>query len=294
MTMAYTINPNLPRLRMEAVKLVRSGQSIRSVARHFGYSHGAVIRWLAHARDLRPQAQTIPTRSSRPRHHPRELPEEVVSAILHVRAETRRCAEVVHHLLGQDGITVSLSSVKRVLRRHGLVNHSKWKKWHTYPPRPVPETPGTLVEIDTIHDGEHADRLYVYTLIDVCSRWAHAWPAERITTHRSLRFIERAHRAAPFSFQTLQSDHGAEFSKWLTVQLQARRIAHRHSRVRMPSDNGHLERFNWTLQDECLRRNPRSFASYRRAVTEYLHYYNHERPHLGLGMKTPLEVVTSY
>jgi len=37
MYMAYTSNPKLPKLRMEAVRLVRSGQSIRQVARHYGY-----------------------------------------------------------------------------------------------------------------------------------------------------------------------------------------------------------------------------------------------------------------
>ncbi|PIR55644.1 MAG: IS6 family transposase, partial [Parcubacteria group bacterium CG10_big_fil_rev_8_21_14_0_10_46_32] len=27
---------------------------------------------------------------------------------------------------------------------------------------------------------------------------------------------------------------------------------------------------------------------------DFIHYYNTERPHMGLNMKTPLEVITSY
>ncbi|PIR80860.1 IS6 family transposase, partial [Candidatus Kuenenbacteria bacterium CG10_big_fil_rev_8_21_14_0_10_39_14] len=27
---------------------------------------------------------------------------------------------------------------------------------------------------------------------------------------------------------------------------------------------------------------------------EFIHYYNTERPHMGLNMKTPMEVVQSY
>lgn len=292
--MSYTMNPHLPKLRMQAVRMVRSGRSIRSVARHLGFDHSALVRWMRRAENVARQSSVIPTRSSRPHHHPRQLSSATERAILQYRDRTRRCAEFVHHMVKKEGIAVSLSSVKRVLRRHGYTNHSPWKHWHAYPPRPLPETPGILVEIDTVHDGMSDERLYVYTLLDVCSRWAYALPCLTINTHRSLRFVEAARQDAPFSFRTLQSDHGSEFSKWLTVQLETRDIAHRHSRVRTPTDNGHVERFNRTLRDECLRRQPRSLRSWQRAIPEYLRYYNTERPHMGLDMHTPLEVVRRY
>lgn len=278
---------------MQAVRLVRTGLSTRRVARHFGFDHSTIVRWVQRAPE-NPKAWIIPTRSARPHNHPRQLSGDLVQTILAYRARYRRCAEFLQFMLQRDGCGVSLSSVKRTLQRHGLVNHSRWKKWHQYVPRPAPEKPGVLVEIDTIHDGRPGGQLYIYTLIDVCSRWAFAAAAERISTHRSLRFIARARKQAPFSFQTLQSDHGSEFSKWLTVQLQARAMMHRHCHVRSPAENGHLERFNRTIQEECLRRTPRSLSNYQKAISEYLHYYNTERPHLGLQMRTPLEVVQSY
>ena len=148
--------------------------------------------------------------------------------------------------------------------------------------------------MDTIHDGAPEQRLYVYTLIDVCSRWAYAEASLRITTHRSLRFIERGRGQAPFTFSTLQSDHGPEFSKWLTTQLTARGLTHRHSHIRQPNDNAHVERFNRTIQDECLSRLNRTLRSWQRGIPEYLRFYNTERPHMGLDMKTPLQVVPSY
>ena len=154
-----------------------------------------------------------------------------------------------------------------------------------------------LVEADAIHIMTLECRLYVYTLLDVHSRWAHAIPSERISTHRSLRFVEQAHDAAPFSFQTLQTDHGSEFSKWFTKRLDERGIAHRHSRIRTPNDNAHLERWNRTIQEECLSRVPRKLRVWQREIPEFLRYYNTERPHQGLGMKTPAEIlktVTSY
>ena len=294
MYMAYSNNPHLPRVRMEEViKVRRCGWSIRQAARYYGFSHGAVINWLnkTHCADAR---MVIPTLSSRPDHNPKELGSELVDAILDYRARYKRCAEVIHHLLVKDGYRVSLSSVKRTLRRAGLVNHTKWKRWHTYPAKPEPKTPGILVQIDTITDGPIGDRLYVYTLLDVCSRYAYAMPALSANTHQSTMFVRYAGATVPFPIVLVQSDHGSEFSRWFTIQVGRAGIEHRHSRVRRPTDNGHLERFNRTVQDECLSRVPRNLSSYQKAIPEYLHYYNTERPHLALNMRTPIEVVTSY
>lgn len=275
---------------MEAVRLVRAGWPVRRAARHLGFTHSAVVKWVKRA-PADPRARIIPTRSSRPYGHPRELPRDVVSAILAYRRQYHRGAEILRELLRRDGILVSLSSVKRTLRRNELTYPSKWKEWHQYPPRPVPTRPGILVEIDTILDGAPADRLCAYTLLDVCSRWAYARPALHINTHRSLAFVDAGRKAAPFPFKTVQSDHGAEFSKWFTKRILERGMVHRHSRVRQPNDNAHLERFNRTLQDECLSRLPRQLAVWRREIPEYLQWYNEKRPHLGLDMKTPTDIL---
>lgn len=263
MYMAYSRNPHLPRVRMEAVRLVRSGWSTVKVARHLGFSQSAVVKWVARAPDDR-RMQTIPTRSSRPHHHPLELSPEIVRAIIAYRMRYRRGAEVLQELMRRDGMLVSLSSVKRTLRRNELTYPSKWKRRHQYPLRPTSEAPEMLVEIDTVHDGAPEERLYVYTtLLDVYSRWAYAIPALHINTHQSLRFVDASCAMAPFEFATLQSDHGSEFSKWFTKRIMERGMAHRHSRIRQLNDNAHLERFNRTIQEECLARVPRTLRSWQ-------------------------------
>lgn len=148
--MPYTTNPHLPRLRMEAANLVlKDGWSTRDTARHYRFNQSTIARWVLKARMT--NRNLIATESSRPHHHPNELPTELVKAILGYRHERNQCAEILHYRLAKDGYDVSLSSVKRVLRRHGMSRFSRWKKWHQYPLRPIPETPGLLVEIDTIH-----------------------------------------------------------------------------------------------------------------------------------------------
>lgn len=250
MYMAYTTNPKLPKLRMEAVMKIRAGWSIRQTARYYGYEPSTVMRWVKRAeRDHLHGRNVLPTESSRPRSHPKELPEELVRQIVEYRWRTKRGAEFIHFMLSRDGVDVSLSSVKRTLKRHGLTRYSKWKKWHKYTPRPLPAAPGLLVEADTVHDGPVGAQLYVYTLLDVHSRWAYAEASPRIAASLSAGFVGRAQVQAPFFFSTVQTDHGPEFSKWFTKKLTEKEVTHRHSRVRTPNDNAHLERFNRTIQD---------------------------------------------
>lgn len=286
MYMAYTKNPHLPRVRMDAVKLIRDGWSYRKVARHTGFTIGTLSKWVRKADKLGRNQLWIPTESSRPKVSPRALPTETVRAIVEERLEHNRCAEVVHQAVVRDGTPVSLSSVKRTLaRQHLLKKRSPWKRPHDATPRPDVVNPGDLVELDTIHVVV-PERLYVYTLLDVFTRWAFAEVAKTIRVKNSLLFVRHAQTASPFPFSLLQSDHGSEFSHGFTLNVGT---AHRHTRVRKPNDNAHIERFNRTLQEECLNHVPVNIFQYQKALNEYLHYYNSERLHISLNFKTPLE-----
>lgn len=236
----------MPRVRGDAVALLAKGWSTREVARHLGYNQSTIARW-GQIAATRGQG-AIPTKSSRPKRSPRALPRVVVSAIIRERSLRQRCAEHVHHALEKQGIAVSLSSVKRTLdRTHLLKKRSPWKRPHDATPRPDAAFPGALLQVDTIHiiapDGS---RIYIYTLIDLHSRWAYAEVMERIGAEASARFLRHAATRASFPFVMVQSDNGPEFTIRFTHRLLARGIAHRHSRVRKSNDNAHVERFNRT------------------------------------------------
>lgn len=289
--MPYSLNPHLPRLRAKAVDMVHyQGKSIRAVARYFGVQPSTVSRWVKKV----PQAGAwdIPTDSSRPHHHPQDTPQTIVDRIKELRKQTGgRCAEVIHQMLLNEGTHVSLSTVKRILDRCGMTKKkSKWKKFFRSGKRPEAASPGHLIEVDTVHLYRHGtNTIYLYTLIDVYSRWAYVWSSARITSWMSVRFLQMAQRAAPFTFQCIQSDHGSEFSQHFSQRIHVR---HRHSRVRKPNDNAHVERFNRTIQQELL---PQVAAldvrKINRSLPRYLRYYNEERLHLGLKLKTPSQML---
>lgn len=111
MHMAYNNNPQMPRVRAEAVRLVRSGWSTRKVARHLGFTQSAIVKWMQRAPEDR--KRLIPTRSSRPHHHPKEISQELESLIIEYRHIYERDAIFIHYLLCESGVAVSLSTVKR-------------------------------------------------------------------------------------------------------------------------------------------------------------------------------------
>ena len=288
--MSYTINENMPKLRQRAAELVSKGWSARKVGRYLGFHHTAVMKWVRKSRKI--GYHPIPTRSSRPDHHPRQLDQKLVKAIIEKRLAVKRSAEVVHQELLNEHVSVSLSSVKRTLDRNHMLNkRNPWKRYHPPMDRPVVEKPGDLVQIDTIHLMAAGHRIYVFTLLDVYSRWAYARAYDRANVGSALDFLSRARAEAPFKFQMIQSDHGSEFSTHFTERAK---ITHRHSRVRRPNDNAHLERFNRTIQEECLRGIPNNVIQINKVLPGYLAHYNTKRLHFGINLKVPMQMMPSY
>ena len=286
--MSYSSNKNLPRIRREAAKLYFKGWSARKVGRYLGFHHTAVMGWVKRARKI--GDHPIPTRSSRPRSHPNQLGKEIIEKIVRTRLKHGRYAEAIHKELSNQGIKVSISSVKRTLNRnHLLKKRSPYKRVTLHVDRPKALKRGDLVQVDTIHLMiSEKKRIYVFSLIDVYSRDTYARSYERINGRTSIEFIKEAEKELSFHFNMIQTDHGPEFSKWFVSQI---RKNHRYSRIGRPNDNAHIERFNRTLQEECLNKIPREVEIINRALKEYLRYYKYERVHAGINFLTPAQVV---
>jgi transposase InsO family protein len=287
--MPYTTNKHMPRIRREAADLVRRGWSTRKVARHFGFSQSVIVKW--HKKSIKIGYHPIPTRSSKPKSHPKQLDDSTVRRIVALRIKTRRTSEVVHQHLLNEGIKVSLNSVRRTIDRHGLMKkRSPWKRYHPPTERPYPLKPGDLVEIDTIHTMQtEKRRMYTFVIIDVYSRWVYAKAYQRMNAATTLRFVKEAQRKASFNFNMIQSDHGPEFGRWFVSQVKK---SHRYTRIGKPNDNAHIERVNRTLQEECLDKQNNTPKAFNGALKKYMTYYNNERLHLGINCRTPRELIS--
>lgn len=285
--MAYTSNVNIGKVRVAAVRMVRDGKSTREVGRHFGFAQSTIVKWWKRRSETWHKKE-LPTRSSRPKTSPRRTSRDIEGMIVGVRKETKRCAEVVYEVLKSRNILVSLSTVKRVLNRYGcLKKRSPWKKRRIYPLRPDIAKQGDLVELDTIHFvDKEGKRSYVYTALDVYSRYGYASLSRKANTHKSLFFLKEVRKYFPFKISCLQTDNGPEFGKFFTDNCKTK---HRHNHPRSPNENGHLERFNRTIQEEMPRNNLCIFIE--KDIKEYLGHYNTKRLHMGINFKTPSQMI---
>lgn len=282
--MAYTTNEKVGRVRIAAIRMMERGKSSRETARYFGYNQSTIVRWFKRRGEAWHRTELL-TRSSRPHTSPLRTPRIIEAMIVAKRKKLKRCAEVVHEALRRDGVSVSLSTVKRVLARYGcLKKRSPWKKTRTYPIRPGIEKQGDLIQFDTIHLSLSGP--YVYTAIDVYSRYGYALVSKKANCIASLQFLRACRRYFPFPIRCIQTDNGPEFGKWFTDHCKT---MHRHNHVRRPNENGHLERFNRTLQEEIPKH--QLCITIPKDLRGYLKHYNRSRLHMGIKYKTPREML---
>lgn len=315
--MAYSTNPYLPKARAIAMQLlVRDGLPLQVVAHRCGVHRSTIWRWKRKwdavnadvqltnnnrptrnaGSSFRQAALTwlIPTFSSRPKTSPRAVADPVVQQVLHVRRTLNRCAEVVwHHLVTMLEVSISLSSVRRILRRHHCFDGArKPRVRRDNPHRPHVTRPGELVETDTIHhvDPSSGKRLYYYTVIDLFTRMTHVILVPKLSPGLAAQAVLEAQQSWGFTISMVQADNGPEYGRYFEQVMRAHGITTRHTRLHRPNDNAHVERFNRTIQTEAIGYYWRRSVPLRRqrdTLTTYLDYYNTKRVHLGIQMRIP-------
>lgn len=314
--MAYSINPNLPKARAIAMQLlVREQMPVQTVANRCGVHRSTIYRWkrkwdvlnqyvqmdnpnrpnriYSRSNHLARCTWRIPTDSAKPHTSPTAVSEELTQLVLAVRAQLKRCAEVVwHHLVTVLSVSVSLSSVRRILWRSGVARGRKNRVRRDNPMRPHVTAPGELVQTDTIHhiDPTSGKRLYYYTVIDLYSRMAYACLVPKLSPGLAAQAVLAAQRHWGFPLTMVQADNGPEYGRYFEQQMKRADIQTRHSRLHRPNDNAHIERFNRTIQEECIghywnRSVP--LPSQQAKLTAWLEYYNTRRVHLSLQLQTP-------
>lgn len=292
--MSYTTNPYAPKARMMARNdVVRHGLSITQAALKYGVHRSTIWRWVKAVKDRNLNGNTyLWTLSSAPHSHPNKIKPEIVERIIKTRKKLGRCAPIIHAQLKDQGMAVSLSTIERTLKRHNLTKKRKQLKDYTPVKRPPVLAPGNLVQADTIHFvNEDFKRSYIYSVIDLFSRLGYAEYHQSISYKISFRVLLHAQKYFGFPFQIVQTDHGSEFSPHLSYLLKRRNITLRHSRIRRPNDNAHIERFNRTLQEECFSSKFPMENTASIKLKRYIKFYNYKRLHLALNCQTPASFV---
>ena len=317
--MAYCTDKAIERQRGKALKeIFYEHRSVSQVARRYGRNRSTIYRWLEKWRELnnypdfnnygrprRLQGVTfrlsslkwlVPTLSSAPKVHPNALDERLVARIIATKLELGRSNLVVWLALQNENTEVSFSSVRRIVRRYKLqrvrlYGKKYWAK--NNPRRPAAESPGDLVEVDTVFLMNHfgGRDLYITNIIDVYTRLAHSYVDYSYSQTSTANAVLAAQKEFGFKFKIVQCDNGREFGERFKGILAKHNIPIRHTRVRKPNDNAHIERFNRTMRDESIGPyTARNLPEITKSIKEYLIYYNYVRIHTTLRM-TPMQVL---
>jgi len=282
---------------------VRTKRPIAELAR----SHGVDKSWLYRAlKRYRLEGEAgLVARSRRPHSSPTRISDRYEDEIVAIRKELldagydAGAATIQSHLERRCDSVPSMSTIWRVLKARGFVTPEPHKRPKSSYIRFVAEFPNETWQADVTHVRVADDVVFeVLNVIDDHSRLCVA--ARVFVTTRSPDVVRTLHKAAgqwgyPASFLT---DNGRIFTASkagdggaMEAELFSLGIASKHSRPYHPQTQGKVERFHQTVKKFLAKQTPATTKKQLQTQLDgFVVYYNAERPHRGVGRKTPLEV----
>jgi len=100
----------------------------------------------------------------------------------------------------------------------------------------------------------------------------------------------------PFKPIFIQTDNGLEFQQRFHEFCEGLKLQHHFIHKNTPNENAVIERSFRTDEEEFffrLSRRPKHYDELRQWLNEFLSFYNNERPHLGINLLTPSQVVAN-
>lgn len=297
--------PHEVKTREYAVKLYRSGNSVRFVCRKYHISKPSLMRWNKRYTGDR---SSLADRSHQPRtEHPNAHTEQELAWIRNLwrRNPNSTCLELYGKLL-KRGYTRNPNSLYRVMRRLGYITKPKIKNTSKYVPKPydTPKTLGVKWQIDVKHVPKAClskglapyTRYYQYTCLDEASRERFIYFYDEQTPMATVNFVQKAAEHFGYQPKEIQTDNGMEFT-WnvernkcmhpVDVLCQELHIKHHKIRPRTPRHNGKVERSHRTDNERFYSRNIFfSLEDLRKKGAKYLKQYN-TTPMRTLNYKTP-------
>lgn len=158
---------------------------------------------------------------------------------------------------------------------------------------------GDLFQIDTIVRFEHGIKRYIVTACDVVSKFAFSYTYKSHSSQNAADFAQKLIQVTPYPIKAIQTDNGSEFLKDLDQAIAKVGIVHFFTYPRCPKQNGVIERFNRSLQEEFVDFNAvlleeKDISDFNGLLINYLLWYNIKRPHFALKNLTPMQVVVEY
>lgn len=296
-------------MRIEPRKIIqtfKATQSVSAVVAILGINKSTVYRWLKRARSAYPygapkyRERGLKRKSTRPQRIHYALSSDERVRIEHLRQQYAYTAKKLKKV---GAITASVATIERYLKRRGL---SKERPRHRRPlcqdtiHMHVKNTATTgYLQMDVKYLTPELTGLpwtcFEYAIIDIYSRYKDAVILNQLDQDGAISALIEMVQRLPFQAVFVQTDNGLEFQSRFTEHAHALHLEHHHIHKSTPNENAVIERSFRTDEEEFIYFKA-PFTDYddlRQKYATWLHWYNNERPHLGINLQTPLEVITS-
>jgi transposase InsO family protein len=274
-------------------------RNVARTCRYFGISRKTYYKWKRRFDEHREAG--LCDRPRTPHRSPRSTPREVVSKILYLRQTyhfgPRRIADYLKRF---HDVSLAMSSVHRILRRHGLhrlpasqkhrPHGVRWKRYEK--PQPGHRLQLDVKFLERIPGTQK--RLYQFTAIDDCTRLRVLKVYDACNQRTAMQFIDEVVRRLPFRVHVIQTDNGAEFQSQFHWHVEGLDIRHAYIRPRTPHLNGKVERSHRVDDEEFYQLLDKDGITddihlFNEKLREWENYYNYHRPHGALDGQTPYE-----
>ena len=119
------------------------GSSLTEVSHHHGISRKTFYKWYGRYQESERDFHVLKDRSRRPHSHPRRVPKSLEERVVAMRRKTRYGPRRLAYYLAQEGISISVYGVYRVLQRADLIPR-RISRPHKKPQSYACQSPGSI------------------------------------------------------------------------------------------------------------------------------------------------------
>jgi hypothetical protein len=282
--------------------LKKNGGAVRATARVLGISPGTVIFWRTRARSLYGNLSTEKLfRRSTASKKPRKgvLTSDEKERIESFRINTGQCAVKIRSALN---IPHHHTTIHRFLDKKGFIekdgNHRRPLYQETIHMHVKNVTaPGKLqmdVKYVTPELSGLPHTLFLYAVIDIYSRYKQGVILPLLDQGFSIQALRMLTPLLSFKPDFVQTDNGLEFQKRFLEFVTGLGWHHHFIHKSTPNENAVIERSFRTDEEEFFffrMKKPKDEVDLNLQYQKYLAYYNTERLHLGINLKTPRQLI---